>query len=38
MLFTNKYKDDSIRLKNYDYTKEGSYFITICTENKECLF
>ncbi len=25
-------------LKNYDYSKEGLYFITICTQNKECLF
>ena len=23
----------SIRLKEYDYTKEGMYFITICTKN-----
>ena len=28
----------SIRLKNYDYSKEGLYFITICTQNKEGLF
>lgn len=28
----------SIRLKNYDYSQEGLYFITICTENKEKLF
>ena len=28
----------SIRLKNYDYSKEGLYFITICTENREKLF
>ena len=28
----------SIRLKNYDYSKEGLYFITICTHNKEALF
>ncbi len=28
----------SIRLKNYDYSKEGLYFITICTQDKECLF
>ena len=38
MLYNNKYKDDSIRLKNYDYTQGGSYFITICTNNKEYLF
>ena len=28
----------SIRLKNYDYSSEGLYFITICTQNKEYLF
>jgi len=28
----------SIRLKNYDYSQSGWYFITICTENRECLF
>jgi len=28
----------SIRLKGYDYSKAGLYFITICTHNRECLF
>jgi len=28
----------SIRLKEYDYSQEGSYFITICTHNREFLF
>ena len=28
----------SIRLKNYDYSREGLYFITICSHNKECIF
>ncbi|MDR1101676.1 MAG: hypothetical protein LBL34_04920 [Clostridiales bacterium] len=27
----------SIRLKNYDYSKEGMYFVTICTKNRECI-
>ena len=27
----------SIRLKDYDYSKKGMYFITICTENRECI-
>ena len=27
-----------IRLKNYDYSKSGLYFVTICTQNRECLF
>lgn len=28
----------SIRLKGYDYSSPGEYFITICTRNRECLF
>ena len=28
----------SIRLKDYDYSKEGLYFITICCQNREHLF
>jgi len=28
----------SIRLKDYDYSQSGAYFITICTHNRECLF
>jgi len=28
----------SIRLKGYDYTQPGAYFITICTRGRECLF
>ena len=25
------------RLKHYDYSQNGSYFITICTKNNECI-
>lgn len=28
----------SIRLKRYNYSKEGAYFVTICAQNRECLF
>ncbi|MEH2311399.1 MAG: transposase [Nostoc sp.] len=28
----------SIRLKGYDYTQLGAYFITICTKARQCLF
>ena len=28
----------SIRLQGYDYSQAGAYFVTICTQNKECLF
>ncbi|MDR0865363.1 MAG: hypothetical protein LBO74_10605 [Candidatus Symbiothrix sp.] len=39
----NEYNPDihhrrSIRLHKYDYSREGLYFITICTLNRECLF
>ena len=26
------------RLKNYDYSSVGAYFITVCTKNKEKIF
>jgi len=28
----------SIRLKDYDYSQAGAYFVTICTKDKECMF
>ena len=28
----------SIRLKNYDYSQSGIYFVTICTKNREHIF
>jgi putative transposase len=28
----------SIRLKEYDYSQPGEYFLTICTNNHECIF
>jgi len=28
----------SIRLKGYDYSKAGWYFITICVQDRACLF
>ena len=33
----NLHKRRSIRLKEYDYSQPGEYFITICTHNRECL-
>ena len=27
-----------IRLRNYDYSAEGAYFITFCSHNRECTF
>ena len=28
----------SIRLKDYDYASAGAYFVTLCVQNRECLF
>jgi len=28
----------SIRLPSYDYSQDGWYFITICTQNRKCMF
>lgn len=28
----------SLRLRGYDYSSPGAYFVTVCTNNKECLF
>ena len=28
----------SIRLRGYDYSQAGAYFVTICTHNRQCLF
>ncbi len=28
----------SLRLKGYDYSQPGAYFVTICTQSRECLF
>ncbi len=27
-----------IRLKGYDYTQAGAYFVTLCTQERACLF
>jgi hypothetical protein len=38
----NQYNPDyhhrrSIRLRDYDYSEEGAYFVTICTVQRQCL-
>jgi len=33
-----RYHRRSIRLKGYDYTQPGAYFVTICTHGREMLF
>jgi len=34
----NKHHRRSIRLKGYDYSRAGAYFVTICMYQRECLF
>jgi putative transposase len=37
-LFKNKYLSTSIRLQSWDYSWDGIYFITICTQNMKHYF
>ena len=36
--FKNKYRIESSRLSNWDYSSNAAYFITICTANREPFF
>jgi REP element-mobilizing transposase RayT len=33
-----KHHRRSIRLRKYDYSQAGAYFVTLCTRDRECLF
>jgi len=35
---TNRHHRRSLRLKDYDYAQAGAYFVTICTQDRACLF
>jgi REP element-mobilizing transposase RayT len=35
---SEKHRRRSIRLQDYDYTGPGAYFVTICTQERACLF
>ena len=37
-LYKNKYRIESTRLKDWDYSRDGYYFVTICTQDKKCFF
>ena len=37
-LFRNKYRVETTRLRGWDYSQDGFYFVTICTNNRDCLF
>jgi putative transposase len=36
--FRDKYRIESARLPEWDYTRAGWYFVTICTKDRECFF
>lgn len=36
-LFKNKYRIKSARLKYWDYSNDGYYFVTFCVKNHECV-
>jgi len=36
--FQTRHHRRSIRIKGYDYSQVGAYFVTICTHNRACLF
>jgi len=37
-LYKNKYRVETTRLKGWDYSSAGNYFVTICVKNREHLF
>ena len=37
-LYKNKYRIESTRLRNWDYTNAAAYFVTICTKHRICFF
>src|SRR4030042_6515533 len=38
MINTDKLTRRSVRLPKYDYSKNGWYYVTICTQNRKCIF
>ena len=34
----NKHHRRSIRLKGHDYSQAAAYFVTICTQDRMCVF
>lgn len=35
---TDRHHRRSIRLKGYDYSQAGAYFVTVCAQDRECFF
>ena len=38
MAHLERYRRRSIRLPGYDYTRDGTYFVTICTQGRARVF
>ncbi len=38
VLYQNKYRTESLRLRNWDYSNIGWYYVTICSKEKKCYF
>jgi REP element-mobilizing transposase RayT len=36
--FNDKYRIESIRIKGYDYSQDGYYYLTICAKDRKCIF
>lgn len=36
--FINRYRISSARLKDWNYSQSGAYYVTICTQNHKCYF
>jgi REP element-mobilizing transposase RayT len=36
--YKNKYRIESARCQNWNYTENGYYFVTICTRDRQCCF
>ena len=36
--YRDRHHRRSLRLSGYDYSQNGAYFVTVCTQNRECLF
>ena len=35
-LYKDRYRAESARLNDWDYSAAGCYFVTICTRDREC--
>ncbi|NBB99897.1 MAG: hypothetical protein GVY15_03430 [Bacteroidetes bacterium] len=35
---SSKHNRQSMRLRGYDYAQSGAYFVTVCTQHRQCLF